>query len=303
MSVIYQLSLDNPFCQEYSDFIELLSISPDKTIQNYTNYVGRFLDWAYQQKGVTNLDEIIWKDYREYQKLLLSDHKGNTVNQHFCALKKFYEGILDKQWNSAAVGKVKSDVFRGPTPVQKEVDAILRSIISLNDWLMIALMAYCGLRREELVCLRYCDILRLRGTIYVSPSKNHEDREVPLATAILKVLERYYRMLPDKPGKTDFIFPGMKKGNHMSEETVNNRLDKILSRLSWEDRHYTPHSFRRFFGCSQYLAHPDDLPRLQALMGHRSISSTMVYIKLAAAFKARIEDNERVNSLLEGVIP
>ena len=168
---------------------------------------------------------------------------------------------------------------------------------------MIAIMAYCGLRKEELVCLRFKDIHRERGTLYVAPSKNHEDREVPISPVILDQLARYCHSLPVMPSKEDFIFPGMKDGHHISAETVSNRLDKILSKLGWEDRHYTPHSFRRFFGCSQYLAHPDDLPRLQALMGHRSLSSTMVYIKLAAAFKAMQEDNDRVDNLLKGVVP
>ena len=303
MSQIYELPADNPFRSDYADFVELMEPSPWKTFSSYTKYVGNFLDWVYLKKHVTDLEEITWKDYREYQKFLSLDLKGNSVNQQFSAIKKFYVGILDKQWNSAAVPNLKYDIFRGPTPVQAEVDEILRSIDSLNDWLMIALMAYCGLRKEELVSLHYSDIRRIRGTLYVAPSKNHEDREVPLSPVILGVIERYYRALPDKPTAQDYIFPGMKEGSHLSENTVNNRLDRILEKLHWENRGYTPHSFRRFFGCSQYLAHPDDLPRLQALMGHRCLSSTMVYIKLAAAFKARMEDNERVNNLLKGVVP
>ncbi|MBQ8094635.1 MAG: site-specific integrase, partial [Clostridia bacterium] len=63
-------------------------------------------------------------------------------------------------------------------------------------------------------------------------------------------------------------------------------LYAVLKKLGWEDRNYTCHSFRKYFGCTQYLAHPDDMPRLAAIMGHSSLSSTMVYIRLAAAFKA-----------------
>ncbi|MBQ8093902.1 MAG: hypothetical protein IJ242_10040, partial [Clostridia bacterium] len=57
-------------------------------------------------------------------------------------------------------------------------------------------------------------------------------------------------------------------------------------------------SFRKYFGCTQYLAHPDDMPRLAAIMGHSSLSSTMVYIRLAAAFKAAMDDFKRVDELM-----
>ena len=304
MAKAIKLPASNPFRPEFEIFTDVLKSqdAPKNTELNYTTYVRDFLVWIYG-KGIADINKVEWQDLRDYQKYLRNDRnlKGNTINQEFAAIKKFYRAVLEKEWNDAAVGSMKYEIFRGTVPITNEVDVILsHTKKNLTLWLMFALLAFCGLRVSELVNLTYSDIRRERMSLYVKPSKNHEDREIPISPAVLDYLTRYVRSLPVMPKKEDYIFPGRKANTHLTAPTINNRVNAVMDQLGWRDRSYTPHSFRRYFGCIQYLMHPDDLPRLSAIMGHRQVSSTMVYIKLAAAFKARHEDIGRIDAFLKG---
>ena len=302
------LPRSNPFQSEFAEFVDLLQSqnSPESTESNYSSYIRDFLVWVNEDKKISQLDDVKWKDLREYQKFLRVEKglKGNTINQRFSAIKKFYRAILEKDWNSSAVGSVRYEKFRGPVPISTEVSMIFAHVKrNLSLWIMFAFMAFCGLRAEELVNLTYSDIKRDRMVLYVKPSKNHEDREVPITPYMLDYLTRYVRSMPSMPHSEDYIFPGRIPGTHLTKTTINNRVNDVMEELGWSDRKYTPHSFRRYFGCIQYLMHPDDIPRLASIMGHRQVSSTMVYIKLAAAFKARQEDTSRIDAFLKGESP
>ena len=275
--------------------------SPDNTIRNYVTYMEQFLSWLDKNKEVQDLCEIPWAYFREYEGYLqkVRGLKGNTVNQHICAIKKYFEVVLERDWNNKAVPKVKFDKFRGAVPIDNEVITIIKNANGINQRLEIALMAFCGLRVDELVRLTFSDIRHARNTLYVKKSKGHEDREVPLSPTLISLLTRYVQSLPKPwPKPEDYIFPGRNPGRHVTTTTVEKHLYAVLKKLGWEDRNYTCHSFRKYFGCTQYLAHPDDMPRLAAIMGHSSLSSTMVYIRLAAAFKAAMDDFKRVDELM-----
>ena len=285
---------------EYCQTLKYIGVA-QSTINNYTSYLSRFLAWIEANKDITDLHEIPWSYFREYEGYLQTTDglKGNTVNQHICAIKKYYEVVMESEWNKSAVPKVKYDQYRGDVPDSNDVVTIISSAPFIDYKLAFSILAFCGLRISELVNLTYSDIRRDRKTLYVKKSKGHEDREIPLSPTMIQLFEKYVRAMPKPwPKSSDFIFPGRKPGTHVTTKTIENHLIKTLKIIGWQDRNYACHSLRRYFGCKQYLAHPDDLPRLAAIMGHKSISSTMIYIRLAAAFKAAEEDFVWIDEIL-----
>lgn len=301
MSKLYEISPNHPYQKDMSNFSDLLQDTgvANSTYNNYMKSVGDFLSWLDSNNKKMPLLELPWTDLREYQKYLQNERhlKGNNVNQQFSAIKMFLVGIVERTWNNKAIPSVKYDTFVGSVPLESEVVTILSNTSSRRELLEISLLAFCGLRISELVRLRWEHIRRERGTLYIIPSKNRESREVPLPTKILKELEIYCRSLYPKQVKTNFIFSGRCENGSVSTMTIENHLNKVTKKLGWEDRGYTCHSMRRHFGCTYYLAHPDDLPSLASIMGHKNVSSTMIYIRLAAAFKSRTVDNERINAV------
>ena len=301
MAKTFEIPTSHPYHSEFSEYSELL-IAADYAGSSYTNYmsyVEDFLTWLINNNKNYTLEELPWKDLREYQTYLKKDKnlKGNTVNQHFSAIKMMMGGVVERTWNDKAVHNLKYEIYEGAVPIESEVVKILSAAKNRRIMLENAILAFCGLRISELVRLRWEHIRRERGTLYNLPSKNHQDREVPLPTKILDELTAYCKSLYPKQNKTDFIFGGKCKDGSVTPQTIENHLNEITEYLGWKDRGYTCHSLRRYFGCAYYLAHPDDLPALSTIMGHRCVSSTMVYIRLAASYKARLADNDRINAI------
>lgn len=301
MAKTFEIPTSHPYHNEFSEYSELL-IAADYAGSSYTNYmsyVEDFLTWLINNNKNYTLEELPWKDLREYQTYLKKDKnlKGNTVNQHFSAIKMMMGGVVERTWNDKAVHNLKYEIYEGAVPIESEVVKILSAAKNRRIMLENAILAFCGLRISELVRLRWEHIRRERGTLYILPSKNHQDREVPLPTKILDELTAYCKSLYPKQNKTDFIFGGKCKDGSVTPQTIENHLNEITEYLGWKDRGYTCHSLRRYFGCAYYLAHPDDLPALSTIMGHRCVSSTMVYIRLAASYKARLADNDRINAI------
>lgn len=305
MAEAFAIYQSHPYFNELSEFSELLKVSEytDSTYKNYMRYTEEFLSWLVNCGQIIALEELPWSDLRSFQKYLKEEkhYKGNTINQRFSAIRLMMEGIVERAWNGKAVRNLKFETFEGTVPIESEVVKILSNAPSRIVLLELSLLAFCGLRVSELVNLRWEHIRRDRRTLYILPSKNHQDREVPLPTDILKELEIVCRSLYPKQTKTDFIIGGRCKDGSISTRTIENHLNEITTRLGWKDRGYTCHSLRRYFGCEYYLAHPDDLVSLATIMGHKSVASTMVYIRLAAAYKARIADDDRINSVFRKV--
>ena len=115
------------------------------------------------------------------------------------------------------------------------------------------------MRASELLALRNCDFDRVGRSLYLSGLKSSNDREVPLNDDFYFRLEQACEDL----GEDDRIFP-----------ISYNRLGEI-----W--RHYRPckkvlHSLRHTLAIEVYLK-TRDIRIVQQILGHKSITSTMVY--------------------------
>ena len=297
--IVNALSVYEKDLSSYRELLEVANLAPN-TVKNYMDYVGRFANWLIDTQNSMPLQDVTSRIVREYI-LHLKDQslKGNTINQHVAAIRYLYEGVFSITWNHKAVPVLKYQKISVRVPTTNEVVCLLKSVPEINIWIEISLMAFCGLRIEEVSELRFMDIRRERGTIYVQPSKGREDREVPLPSLILDRLVTYCRML-DHPKREDYIFPGRKPGTHVTTTTLENHVNRALERIGWQDRGYTCHKLRHHYGCIQYLAHPDDLKRLAVLMGHHSLRSTEVYIQAAASFKNTVESTAQIIEILKG---
>ena len=145
-------------------------------------------------------------------------------------------------------------------------------------------MYSAGIRVSELSRLRYEDIHRSKMNIYISRSKNRSDRYAVLSDKALEILTLYWFRC-GRP--TDWLFPGQKKGTHIHKQSVYQVLKNQLAHLGWEDKGFDCHSLRHGFGLHLYESGAD-LIAIKDAMGHKSISSTSVYVSMGIGNGRRI---------------
>ena len=143
---------------------------------------------------------------------------------------------------------------------------------------ILSLMYSAGLRVGEVCSLRYNDISRSSMRIHICHSKARSDRYAILSHNALDILTQYW-FLAGKP--TGFLFPNRNDPSRpMAPYSVNQFIFAKETELGLPHR-LTCHSFRHSFGTHLY-ENGADLLTIKALLGHKSLNSTTIYVHLAS---------------------
>ena len=98
---------------------------------------------------------------------------------------------------------------------------------------------------------------------------------VPLFPSLLEALRTYWSHFRPKP----WLFPGNPTEKPLSRSAVERVCCQIRRKLKLA-KPVTPHTFRHAFA-THLLEAGTDLRTIQILLGHRSLSSTAVYLHVA----------------------
>ncbi len=171
----------------------------------------------------------------------------------------------------------------------------------------VRLAAYTGLRRGELVALRWRDVdwegrkLTVRralsaGEIQATP-KGGRAREVPLSAQAAAAFDRLSRR-DGFTGRDDYVLVG-RAGGHLDPDALSRRY--TLARNATGLRPLPLHSLRHAFG-SGLVAAGLDLATVQAAMGHASITTTQVYLHARPANEVADRFTEAFNTTPSGTL-
>ena len=148
---------------------------------------------------------------------------------------------------------------------------------SRQNYTIMALMGYAGLRISEATRLRWCDIaasgtITLTITVPAGITKRGRARDLPLPQPLHEALMIWHHRRPPNASPQDFVFPGNQHG-HISSRA----LQLAIRRIGYAaiNRRITPHTFRHTF-CT-LLAREVQIRAVQEAAGHRFLSSTQIY--------------------------
>jgi integrase len=182
----------------------------------------------------------------------------------------------------------------------EEVQALARAAASEQDAAVFLTAAFTGLRRGELVALRWREVDFARQMIRVSASygngeltlpKSGKGRSVPMAPPVAEALARLGQR-ERWTGPDDLVFVGA-GGSYLDASALRRRY--VAAQRAAGLRPLRFHDLRHTFG-TLAVEHVASLVELQAWMGHADIKTTMRYThvrshedaaeRLARAFEA-----------------
>lgn len=141
-----------------------------------------------------------------------------------------------------------------------------------------------GMRLDELCHLRCADIIHSSMKIYIRHSKNHSDRYVPLTESIWQMILDYWYTFPAPERPREWLFTQQTRLDHPMDKQWIQREVLLLRRSLGMDSRISAHSFRHAYATRCY-ENGMDLLTLKAYLGHSSINSTCIYVRLAASYK------------------
>jgi integrase len=177
----------------------------------------------------------------------------------------------------------------------EEIWALVRAAASELDAAIFLTAAFTGLRRGELLALRWRDVDFAGSTIRVRASyaagqitmpKSGKVRAVPMASDVASALARLGRR-ELYTGEDEFVFAG-EHGLPLDGDALSSRYQRALEVAGLRRLRF--HDLRHTFG-TRMIAKAD-IRRVQEWMGHADIQTTMKYLH----YESRAEDAELVTS-------
>jgi site-specific recombinase XerD len=217
------------------------------------------------------------EEIRAYQIYLAEERKVavGTRIVAVSALRFFYAVTLQRDWTVQLIPTPKKD-HRLPVILSpQEVLQLLRAAPSFPHHVIFSTMYGTGMRVSEAVHLRAADIDSQRMMIRIELSKGHKGRDVQLSPKLLELLRCYWRKV--RPG--EWMFPGQNPDQPLSRDAVGHAVAQASQRAGLK-KHTSPHSFRHAYAV-HLLEAGTDVRRIQLLLGHRSLSTTARYLRLA----------------------
>lgn len=147
-----------------------------------------------------------------------------------------------------------------------------------RDRLLLALFAYSGLRRSELLALDWDDLDLERRLIRVRTAKGGRGRVVPIHPALMPLIDAYLATrLP--LGHERALFTGA-HGARLSTTIMATTFRRYAAAAGVTDRkRVTPHTLRHVFA-TEVLAAGANLRQVQELLGHKHLDSTQRYTRV-----------------------
>jgi integrase/recombinase XerC len=148
-----------------------------------------------------------------------------------------------------------------------------------RDRLLLALFAYAGLRRSELLGLDWDDVDLERRLLRVRKAKGGRQRTLPIHPALEPLFADYLRFRARDPEPA--LFTGV-QGGRLSITILSQTFRRYASAAGVTERkRVTPHTLRHVFA-SELLRAGANLRQIQELLGHKHLDSTQRYTRITA---------------------
>jgi len=272
-----------PYVKKFNDFLVLRDLTYN-TIKSYNSMLHSYLSWVATCQKTP--EDISFDEIRAYI-LFLKQSKAlsnRTINAHISQLRFFHLYVLRSPWDKYEVPYMKFNTKLPDILTLDEVNDFIETIPNLKHKACVALLYSSGLRVSELRHLRYEDIHRKDMRIYIRSSKSRSDRYAILSKRALAILTEYWFSFR-KP--RDWLFPGMKGHSPIVSFTVSRFIADHCCFLGW-DKQINAHMFRHSFGTHLY-EQGYDLLSIQKLLGHKSVSSSLIYVHLGTTTMKKLK--------------
>lgn len=156
-----------------------------------------------------------------------------------------------------------------------EVDRLLDHARSIRHSAILHVLYDLGLRARELSRLRLSNFHRVSKSVQIRFGTGGRHRTLPYGGVLSEILNEYFRQHRPK----DWLFRGAKGNAHTSIRGVQYVVRESVKRAGLsKDIH--PHTLRDTYAV-HYLNNGGNILRLQQLLGHAHLSTTLLYLRYA----------------------
>lgn len=263
-------------------------LSPS-SLSTYETDLSTFTEYMQDKKCKscpTKVKAIDIYDYLEYMRVE-RNCTSSTVHKHSLIIKRFYMALVSlgnlEHYNNPM--RNFRTVKRGVERVRdilsvREFKRLIKSvkedsILGVRDRAMFLLLYTTGIRASELCGIKEKDI-DFEGFQIKVFGKGQRERIVYLNKQVVKYLKKYLRVR-GKLSRDKYFFRS-RLGTGVSRKGLYDRIKKYV-RLAGINKVISPHNLRHSFATILVESGKHTIVTVQKMLGHRSITSTIRYIR------------------------
>lgn len=155
---------------------------------------------------------------------------------------------------------------------------------SARNAAILALLAMCGLRRDEITRLKWGDMQRQgKNRILAVHGKGAKRRQIKLAPVVADAVENWRTYHPDADNMTAVIFTQIRKSGAVTVHKITDKTVRIVVQLATDAAGLpgiAPHDLRRSFARGAYEAGAS-FELIRQSLGHSNVATTERYVNSA----------------------
>lgn len=237
--------------------------------------------------------ERMEKSNKQVKKTPKGGNKPGTINRHVAAIKHMFTKAVEWEMVEEEVLKkvrkvklLEESNTRLRFLSKEECQALLKACDpNLRPIVICALNT--GMRKGEILSLRWDDVDLVHGFILLPITKNGERREIPINGTLRATLEDLHRGTSERPRRIDSPYVFYDKMGNEKYKNPQTSFNTALRRAGIRDFRF--HDLRHTFA-SQLVMAGVDITTVKELLGHKTLTMTLRYAHLAPSHKARAVD-------------
>ncbi|HEY6257813.1 MAG TPA: tyrosine-type recombinase/integrase [Xanthobacteraceae bacterium] len=233
-------------------------------VKNFAAFLGRSPDTA------------TFEDVRRYQlRLAASDVGVASLNQTVSTLRFFFRVTLKRHAIVEHTHFIREPRKLPVVLSPEEVARLLDAAPGLKYKAALSVAYGAGLRANEVILLKVCDIDSKRMLIRVEQGKGRKDRYVMLSPHLLNLLRAWWKATHPQ----GWLFPGRDPAQPMTTRQLN-RACHAAAQMAEINKRVSLHTLRHSFA-THLLEQNIDVRVIQVLLGHAKLDTTALYTRVA----------------------
>ena len=269
------------YLSDFKNFIESEKKYSKHTVSAYINDLeefNKFLDI-----NMVKLNEKLNYSFVRQWIVELSENglSSRSINRKISSLKSYFNFLIAINKLNVSPLKLHRNLKVEPKIIipfnEREMDKVFE-IFNNNsgkldrDFLIIEILYSTGIRRDELINLKFEDIYFEQGLIKVLGKRNKE-RLVPVLPNLLSKIKKY----SSNNSINSYLFKS-KNGKKISPSTIYRIVKKYFRQISSKNK-ISPHVLRHSFA-THMINNGADINSVKEILGHSSLASTQIYTKI-----------------------
>ncbi len=258
---------------------EIKGLAED-TIKSYRLYTTKFAEWIGEETPLSDISLNDIEEYMEYKRL--SGNKAVSVATNvrnlrcffnFCSKRKMMEHLeITMPRYEKELKEPYSDYEMALLLVKPKGD----SWTEYRNWAMVNYFFATGQRLSTVIHIRVKDVDLINKRVFLVWNKDKIQKYMPLSTQICRVLQEYIYI--SRLESEDFLFPE-ENGKQLQKRSCQQAISNYNNSRGVEKNGI--HLFRHTFA-KNYILNGGNAVKLQKLLAHKSLETTMKYVNLYA---------------------